>query len=403
MLNFYIPAALIALAAVALMVRPLILGRSSAGDRGTTDVQVFRDQLDEVERDLARGTIGESEAEGARVEISRRLIAASHRAERSGTLMPAPRGPTGMVAGMLLIGVPALGALVYFSVGVPGAPDRPFAERTQPGQTRMADGERPSQAEAEARITPEMRQTIEQEPEYVALVEQLRDAMAKRPGDEEGQRLLATGLMRLGRWVEARKAFDRLIEMSDAPIAAETHANAAEAMVLAAGGYVSPEAEQAIANALKLDPKLPMARYYAGLALRQSGRLDDAIRIWEDLRRETPADAPYLEWVNMVLAETIRMRDGPRGPSREDIAAANDMSAEDRATMIESMVQRLEDRLTSEGGEAEEWLRLINAYVQLDRKDDALRVYRLSEDALKDDDAASFVKEQALLLGVIPE
>ena len=76
--------------------------------------------------------LAQAEAEGARVEISRRLIAATHRAERSGTLTPAPRGPTGMVAGMLLIGVPALGALVYFSVGVPGAPDRPFAGREQP-------------------------------------------------------------------------------------------------------------------------------------------------------------------------------------------------------------------------------------------------------------------------------
>lgn len=503
MLNFYIPAALIALAAAALVVRPLIMGRSSAADRDTTDVQVFKDQLEEVERDLARGTIGEAEAEGARVEISRRLIAATHRAERSGALQPAPRGPSGMAAGMLLIGIPALGALIYVAVGVPGAMDQPFAAREAPVQNQLADRQRPSQEQAEARITPDMRPEVEQDPEYVALVDRLQSTLAERPDDAEGQRLLAIALMRLGQWVDARKAFDRLVEISEAEVDAETHANMAEAMVLAAGGYVSPEAEQAIGKALKADPELPIARYYAGLALRQSGRIDEAIRIWEDLRSESPADAPYLEWLNRLLADTVAMRDGPRGPSQGDIAAADDlseadraemiqgmvqrlsdrlatqggtarewaqliashatlgqteqaqkaladalqaypeggdhdaliahaarlglvdggdagsarvpgptaedvaaaqqMSAEDRAEMIQGMVQRLEDRLTSEGGEAEEWLRLINAYVQLDRKEDATRIYRLAEVALENDLAAGFVKEQALLLGVITE
>lgn len=503
MLNFYITAALIALATAALIVRPLILGRGSAQDRDTTDAQVFRDQLDEVERDLARGTIGEAEAEGARIEISRRLIAATHRAERSGALMPAPRGPSGMVAGMLLMGIPALGAVLYMTVGVPGAPDRPFAARETPDQSRLANDQRPSQEEAEAQITPDMRSPVEQDPEYVALVDRLRETLAERPNDVEGQRLLATAQMRLGKWVEARKAFDRLIEISEPPIAAETHANMAEAMVLAAGGYVSPEAEQSIGKALKADPRLPIARYYAGFALRQSGRLDQAIQIWEELRQESPADAPYLEWLNRMLAETIQMRDGSSGPSQGDIAAANEMSAddrtemiqgmvqrlserlatqggqarewaqliashatlgqtveaeqaladalraypdggdhdallahaarlglgdgdgpaatsvpgptaediaaaqqmsaEDRAGMIRGMVERLEDRLTSEGGEAEDWLRLINAYVQLDQKEDALRIYRLAEVALEDDLGAGFVKEQALLLGVISE
>ena len=96
-------------------------------------------------------------------------------------------------------------------------------------------------------------------------------------------------------------------------------------------------------------------------------------------------------------------RGGAPGPTAEDVAAARQMSAEDRAEMIQGMVQRLEDRLTTEGGEAEEWLRLINAYVQLDRKEDATRIYRLAEVALENDLSAGFVKEQALLLGVISE
>ena len=507
MLTFYITAALIALVAAALIVRPLIAGRSNAMDRDTMDAEIFRDQLDELDRDLARGTIQAEEAEGARIEISRRLLTATQRAKESGTLMPAPRGPSGMIAGMLLMGVPALGALLYVTVGAPGAQDQPFASRDLSSQSRVANAQRPSQAEAEAQITPEMRQPVEQDPEYVELVAQVRTQLEQRPDDARGQRLLASGLMRLGKWVEARKAYQRLIEISPPPISAEIYSNMAEALVLAAGGYVSPEAENAIDKALKADPGSAMAQYYAGLALRQNGRAAQAIQIWEELRRNSPPDAPYMEWLNMMIAETVQMQGGTpgRGPTQEEIAAADEMSAEDRsamiqgmvdrlaerlaerggtaqewaqliashstlgndaaaeqalidalaaypegadhdaliahanrlgiggielpvvtapatptapgptaediaaaqqmsasdrASMIEGMVERLEGRLLADGGLAEDWLRLINAYVQLDRKDDAVRIYKLADVALENDPSRGFVREQSLLLGV---
>ncbi len=88
------------------------------------------------------------------------------------------------------------------------------------------------------------------------------------------------------------------------------------------------------------------------------------------------------------------------GPSQEDVEAAQQMTPEDRQAMIAGMVQRLEDRLTSDGGTAEDWLRLIRSYVQLDRKDDAARVYRLAEVALADDPSRGFVKTEALLMGL---
>ncbi|MEL7154475.1 MAG: hypothetical protein AAFN51_11925, partial [Pseudomonadota bacterium] len=91
------------------------------------------------------------------------------------------------------------------------------------------------------------------------------------------------------------------------------------------------------------------------------------------------------------------------GPTAEDIAAAQQMTAQDRASMIEGMVQRLEDRLLSEGGLAEDWLRLINAYAQLERMDDAARIYELADAALENDPSRGFVREQSLLLGVIQQ
>src|SRR5699024_8876628 len=115
----------------------------------------------------------------------------------------------------------------------------------------------------------------------------------------------------------------------------------------------------------------------------QAGRADDAIAIWEALRRDSPEDAPYLPRLDKMLADVRQPGAGEitapaPGPTGAEIAAARQLPPEERAAMIEGMVGRLEARLTGQGGSAEEWLRLINAYVQLDRRDEAVRIYRLA-------------------------
>lgn len=390
MLTFYIVAGIMALVTAFVLVRPLVMSRRSALGQDTVNAQVFRDQLDEVTRDLERGMISESEAEGARVEISRRLLAAAGRADTTAELQPAPQGHSGMVAGLALIGAPALAAALYVGLGAPGLPDSPLDGRGiaagQMPQDHQAT-DRIGQVEAEARVADELPPAPEtQDEEYVALVARLETMVETRPDDVEGHRLLANGLMRLGRWTDAWKAYGRAAELMGDEVSAEILAAQAEAMVLAAGGYVSPEAEDAIRRSLTIDPLLPMGRYYAGLTLQQAGRLDDAISVWEALRQDTPADAPYLEWLNMMLAQTVQARNAQSGvpqpgPSQADIAAAEDMSPQDRMEMILGMVERLETRLMSDGGTAEEWGRLMASYTTLQRGDDAARVFALALEA----------------------
>jgi cytochrome c-type biogenesis protein CcmH len=105
-----------------------------------------------------------------------------------------------------------------------------------------------------------------------------------------------------------------------------------------------------------------------------------------------------------MLAEAVAAREAPSGtppgPGRAELEAAERLSPEERAAMIEGMVARLEDRLKTEGGTAEEWLRLIRSFVQLDRPEDAKRAYGLAAAALADDPSAGFVREQAILMGV---
>ncbi|MEO1491484.1 MAG: c-type cytochrome biogenesis protein CcmI [Pseudomonadota bacterium] len=427
MLTFYLIAGGAAALCAVLLVRPLISGRKDAEGEDIANTQVFRDQLDEVERDLDRGTITAAEAEGARVEVSRRLLAAAKRAEAQAAISPAPQGHSGMVAGLALIGTPALAAALYFGVGAPGVPDQPLAERRATlAQSGTIDGQtvqlpvnhptpaRPSQAEAEERIAREAPPAPQSagDDEYVELVESLEKMLETRPDDQEGHRLLANGYMRLGRWQDAWRTYEKLLGLIEGVPNAEIYATMAEAMVLAAGGYVSPEAERAIGKALEIDPTLPLARYYAGLALRQSGNLDDAITMWQGLRDDSGPDAPYLEWLDMMLAETIEARDGtppagPQlaqdstgGPTQEDIEAAQGMSASEQAEMIEGMVQGLADRLLTEGGPPNKWAQLMASYIQLQRLDEAQKIFDLALQAYPDGPAADMLKSVAGDLGL---
>jgi cytochrome c-type biogenesis protein CcmH len=142
-------------------------------------------------------------------------------------------------------------------------------------------------------------------------------------------------------------------------------------MITAANGYVSTEAEKAIRATLERNPAHPTARYYLGLYLWQVDRPDAAFRIWEKLLNESPGDAPWVAPIRDMIEEVARHAgvdyslppaNGLKGPTADQVEAAQDMSAQDRTEMIRGMVARLSERLTTEGGSAEEWARLIGAY-----------------------------------------
>lgn len=401
MVLFYSIAGALALATVIALVRPMFFGRGAFKPRDAREAEIYRDQLGEIERDLARGNIDASEADGARAELSRRLITAAGRSEETAPTAPAPRGITMVMAGFALIGAPALAVGIYLANGMPGQPDLPFDGRSEIEAAQMV---RPSQIEAEASFDagPLPPMTAEMQ-EYAAMMVRLEKVLEERPEDAKGLELLATGYMRLQRYEDAWPAYERLIAVEGNASGAGLYASMAEAMVMAAGGYVSPKAEQAIGAALARDATLPMARYYGGLLMAQNGRMDDAIAAWERLKAETPGEAPWLEFLNGMLAEAKAVRDGVRGPSAADIEAAGELSPEERQELIAGMVAQLEGRLTSDGGTPEEWLRLMNAYVQLDRRDDAERIARLGIAAFGNRSEAGFLREQALVMGLISE
>lgn len=376
---FWTVAAAITVLVAAFLVRGLIRSEGDVPPAALQDMQVYRDQLAEADRDLARGTLTEAEAGRVKTEIARRLLEADKLAQGQG-LAPSAKTPWLAMAAILVAMVG--GVVLYSRLGVPWYPDLPIRERLAMADSAMAN--RPSQEAAEAAITPQL---IEPNEEFRDLMEKLRGAVDPATAtDLRGLELLAQNESALGNHIAARRAQSRLVEVKGANATAEDHVTLAERMILAAGGYVSPEAEAELTRSLELDPNNGLARYFSGLMFAQGGRFDRAFALWQPLLQEGPEDAPWIRPIRAQIEE-VAARAGTSyqlpemdpaagqtalpGPSNADMEAAADLSPEDRQQMIEGMVEGLKQRLASEGGTAEEWARLISALATLGRKDEA--------------------------------
>lgn len=378
-MSFWISAVVIA-GLVGAMVA-LAMGRSPArlASRRDFDIQVYRDQLKEVDRDLVRGVISTEEAERVCLEVSRRLLDA----DRTGQDMVAVvRHSSGYFAGAL-IGLALIGGTfaMYTRLGAPNYPDLPLDLRI--ASADAARESRPVQAQAEAQmgavqINPDADQRM------LELMVKLRAALVERPDDLQGHILLSRNEAMLGDYVAAQKAQAQVIAIKAGDTVVSDYTDYAALLVLAAGGYVSPEAEAALRQALQRDPRNGNARYYTGLMFAQTGRPDRAFAIWRPLLEDSTPQAPWYAPVRAQIEQlaadagvryTLPDNPAPRGPDAGDIQAASQLSAAERDEMIRAMVSQLSDRLASEGGPARDWAQLIGALGVLGENDRAAAIW----------------------------
>ncbi|WP_112321485.1 c-type cytochrome biogenesis protein CcmI [Oceanibium sediminis] len=396
---FWAIALLISLLTAGVLLRGLVRN-TPAAEAGDTSVSVYKDQLAEVESDLARGVLSESEADSLRTEVSRRLIAAADAA--AAAPRPAPTGANRAMALLVALLVLGGGLALYAFLGAPGARDMPLDQRLAENAARYAA--RPPQAEVRAMLVE--NGTVQNAPvpeEQAALLEQLRDVLATRQDDLTGHRLLADTLARLGQWPEAAEAQADVLRILGADATGRDHADLAEFLIFAVNGYVSPEAEQALVTTLEKDPRNPRGRYYSGLGAMQAGRIDITYDLWTRLLAEGPANAPWVQAIRGQIADVALAAGRPvpeaaapsAGPSAEDIANAADLAPEDRDAMVRSMVARLSDRLATEGGPASDWARLIRAYGVLGQRADASRIWNEAAEVFADSPADLSILRQA--------
>jgi cytochrome c-type biogenesis protein CcmH len=322
--------ALMTVAAAFAVLLPLGRARVATGP-ATSEIDIYRDQLDEIGRDVQAQRIGEADAQAARLEVSRRLLAADAAAHDVATSSPVLRRAVSLVA---LIALPFAAAAIYLALGSPGLPAFPLAGR---------------QVATDLASAPMTR-----------LVAQVEAHLEKNPDDGRGWDVLAPVLLRLGRSEDAARAFRNALAKNGE--SAQRQADLGEALAMAAGGVVTAEAKSAFDRALALDARETKARYFAGLAAMQDGRRDAAISAWRALLSDAPPDAPWRGAVQDALATAIG---GSAGPGSNDIAAAEKLAPDARNAMVRGMVEGLAAKLKADGADPQGWLRLVRAYMVL--------------------------------------
>jgi cytochrome c-type biogenesis protein CcmH len=333
---FWTVAIAIAALAALILALPLMRPETSGFRRGANDAEVYRDQLGEVDREAAGGLIGADDARQARIEIARRLLAASDSASE-GASPSLRRRPAIAIALGLCLFLPLAGALVYARTGDPQFPDFPLAERM--GSV---------------------------DPDINILIAQAEQRLAVNPRDGRGWALLAPIYMRRMRADDAANAYRQAIRYS--PKDTELYSSLGEALVVANQGVVTKDAASAFMSALAIEPNEPRARFYIALAEDQAGRTDKAVAELEALSKASPPDAP---WQVVVAAQIERMQAAkanaaaPGNPDAADVQAASGMNDQDRAQMIRTMVETLDERLRSEPDNFEGWQRLIRSFMVL--------------------------------------
>lgn len=408
---FWIISTALALAVAGLIALALMRSRADAEPPAAYDLRVYRDQLKEIDRDVARGVVDAADADRIRTEVSRRILAADAQIQAQASQAGA-RGPgTAVLAGIVALILVGGAGYIYNGLGAPGYSDLPRQLRID--QAEFTRTTRPDQAAAEADLPPRPA-TEAPEPQFIELMDKLRATLADRPDDLQGHMLLAQNEASLGNFGAAWRAQQDVVRIRGDAATHQDYAELAEFMILATGGYVSPEAETVLGQALSLERRNPIARYYWGLMLIQIGRPDQAFTIWDRLLRDSMADAPWREPILSQMPDLARLAGvdwqptapapGPGtqpGPSREDVEAAGEMTPQERMEMIRGMVDGLQTRLAEEGGTVEEWARLITALGVLGDTDRAQAILAEARTVFAADPAAmSQIDEAAARAGI---
>ncbi|WP_432444703.1 c-type cytochrome biogenesis protein CcmI [Rhizobium leguminosarum] len=360
---FWILVAALTAALAVILLYPLLRGAKAAENIRAGEAAVYRDQLRELDRDLNGGLITPEEADYARAEIGRRLIAVSAD-EPAETAKPARHHR--FTEAFVLLVLPVLGLCLYLTTGRPDLPSQPLEARLEnPGN------------------------------DVAVLITKAERHLAEKPDDGKGWDVLAPIYFRTMRVNDAQLAYRNAIRLlGPSPVRLD---GLAETLMAVSDGVVTEEARQVLEQSLTLEPDNPRARFYIALSMEQAGRPDEARQAFEALAKQSPADAPWLPLVNEHIAMNGGAKPGadpaapgadpaapgagpaapgadqaaPGNPTQQDVAAAETMSAGDRQQMIRGMVESLDAKLNEDPNNFEGWMRLVRSYAVLNDKDRA--------------------------------
>jgi len=363
---------------------PLVRRHEARVDARAATIAVLKDQLADVDVQLAAGTLPPAEAEAMRTEIRRRMLAAGHiPTELDRTL--GQKGLSGVALGLAFM-VALAGAALYASMGRPDLASGPQAPAAAPAPE----------------AGPPNAATGAPGGEVAQLISSLEQKMQATPNDPEGWRMLGWSYFQTGRYADAAGAYAKAIAIkADGPGYQSAYG---EALVQAAGGRMTPEAVAAFEQARAQDGADARARYFLAVNKAEKGNPRGAIDDWLLLLADSPADAPWVPQLRSVIETTARdagidiaarlaatrpagtasVPGAPAemaaaaaaaasaappnapagvmpGPSRDQVAAAQSMSPDQRSAMIRGMVDGLAEKLKANPKDEAGWLRLMRA------------------------------------------
>jgi cytochrome c-type biogenesis protein CcmH len=355
---FWVLAAVLTLGACLAVLLPAVSRRAAPAADLEHELEVYGDQLGELERDARRGVISAEDAELARAEIGRRMIKASQAG--AGQASTATDFGARMALSAAVLAVPLVSWGVYAYTGSPHLPAQPLQARIDADPASASIEELVGRAEAH---------------------------LAAAPDDPRGWDVLAPIYLRMGRAADAETAFRNAIRLDGST--AEREAGLGQAIATVAGGLVTDAAQQAFERALALDPSNPQAGYLLGLGFAQEGDDTAALARWRSTLELVDRESPWREGLEERIQEVeTRMAGTAPGPTAEDAEAAAALDDDEREAMIETMVASLDARLRAEPDDGEGWLRLVQSYVVLGRDDEAREAVQRGVAALGADSEA---------------
>ena len=347
MILFWIIAGVLTLAAAVVLAVPLFDTRKFKSEDAFA-LEVYRDQLAELTRDEQRGLLTPEQARAAQIEIERRILALDE-----GKKFQPARPPSHHLTLAMAVILPLAGFGLYLMLGSPHLPSQSAMDRL---------------AEERSRTSPE--------------VQALEAKVGQSPSDAQSWIDLGRAYGDVERAKDAKDAFAKAMALGrKEPDLLRQFAHAA---ILSEGGRVTTDAQSALQHVLSADPGDPTSRFFLALAKAQNQDVEGALADWLTLERQLPPQAPLRQLLSENIDKAARQlgkdpaklpgRAGgsaPAGPNPEDMAAAEQMTPEQRQAFIESMVERLAAKMKEEPENLDGWIRLANAYGVLEKREQA--------------------------------
>jgi cytochrome c-type biogenesis protein CcmH len=351
MFLFWICAGVLTVATVLVIARPLSRSDAAVGGSATpgedADVAMYRDQLAGIDADLGRGILSALEADAARVEIARRLLARADQGAKGGdggrAAAATPGGSRERFFLMVAAVIPAVALGLYIAQGSPGMPGQPVAARLAKAPAGVADID-----ELLARVEARLRAD---------------------PSDGQGWEVIAPVYLKMERFWDAAEAYRRSIKLLGET--ARRLSGLAESVVLANDGIVTEEARLTYERVLVLDADRIEARFGLALAMEQDGDVVGAHKAYEAMLETSPPRAPWRPYIVErldALAEKLGAEPKTAAPAAAQGSAEASIAAlpeAERRQVVLQMVDNLAQRLKANGRDAEGWQRLMRSWMVL--------------------------------------